>query len=246
MKRSIHRCNALEIENLLAVEREILPEPQEVRNRVLERARFSLRHRSVALVDAFPQNPRRLGFGIAAAAMVMLTALCAVAFVAGYHARNRTTEIPTVESAVLRTSVPKPVSSSSLTATASESTSSAAPPTPSHESLGQSTPVLPIKSTNSAAVSTKSDGISAELRVLQPARKAVAQRDFNAALATLAEHQRLYPAGILSEEREGLRIKALIGLGRITEAKRASDTFRKRFPRSALLGRIDEMLGTKP
>jgi hypothetical protein len=245
MKRSIYYRNALAIENLLAVEREILPEPQEVRNRVLERARFSLRHRSVALIDAFPPNPRRLRFGFAAAAMVMLTALCAVAFVAGYHARNRTTGIPTVESANLRTSAPNPVSASSLTVAESETKPSATPPIPSHESLEQNTHIQGMKPTNSGTVSTKSEGISAELRVLQPARKAVAQRDFTSALATVAEHQRLYPAGILSEEREGLRIKALIGLGRISEAKRASDLFRKRFPRSALLSRIDEMLGTQ-
>jgi hypothetical protein len=48
----------------------------------------------------------------------------------------------------------------------------------------------------------------------------------------------------LSEEREALRVKALVGLGRIAEAKRAGAAFRKRFPRSALLGRMDELLGT--
>ena len=81
-----------------------------------------------------------------------------------------------------------------------------------------------------------------ELRVLQPAREAVARQDFNSALSSIAEHQRLFPSGRLTEEREALRVKALLGVGRTAEAQRAGATFRARFPRSALLVRIEEML----
>jgi hypothetical protein len=49
----------------------------------------------------------------------------------------------------------------------------------------------------------------------------------------------------LSEEREALRVKALLGLGRTAEAQRAGAAFRASFPRSALLGRIEEMLGSQ-
>jgi len=73
----------------------------------------------------------------------------------------------------------------------------------------------------------------------------VASHDFNTALSAIAEHQRLFPSGRLAEEREALRVKALLGLGRTAEAQRAGATFRSRFPKSALLGRIEEMLGNQ-
>ena len=86
------------------------------------------------------------------------------------------------------------------------------------------------------------ESYSKELGVLQPARQAVARQDFGAALAAIVEHQRLFPSGRLAEEREALRVKALLGLGRTDEAQRAGSAFRARFPRSALLERINEML----
>ena len=64
------------------------------------------------------------------------------------------------------------------------------------------------------------------------------------ALAAIAEHQRRFPSGQLAEEREALRVKALLGLGRMSEAQSAGATFRERFSSSALRERIDEMLGT--
>jgi hypothetical protein len=81
--------------------------------------------------------------------------------------------------------------------------------------------------------------------VLQPARQAVARNDFGAALAAISEHQRRFAAGRLTEEREALRVKTLLGLGRVAEARAVGATFRERFPRSVLLGRIDEMLGNR-
>ena len=84
-----------------------------------------------------------------------------------------------------------------------------------------------------------------ELRVLRPAQQAVARQDFATALAAIAEHQRRFPSGRLAEEREALRVKALLGLGRDADAQQAGATFRKRFPRSALHERMGEMLGTQ-
>jgi hypothetical protein len=90
---------------------------------------------------------------------------------------------------------------------------------------------------------SETEAFAKELSVLQPARQAVARQDFALALGAIAAHQRNYPAGKLSEEREALRVKALLGLGRVAEAERAGTAFHARFPRSALIGRIDEMLG---
>jgi hypothetical protein len=70
--------------------------------------------------------------------------------------------------------------------------------------------------------------------------------DYTDVLAILAEHERRYPAGRLSEEREVLRVKALVGLGRGGEARRAAASFRLHFPRSVLLRKIDEILASRP
>ncbi len=80
-----------------------------------------------------------------------------------------------------------------------------------------------------------------ELKVLQPARAAVARGDFSAALASIVEHQRRFPDGQLSEEREALRVQALSGLGRTDEATRAAIAFRKRFPGSVLISRMQAL-----
>lgn len=74
-----------------------------------------------------------------------------------------------------------------------------------------------------------------ELRLLRLARAAVAREDFNAALRPIAEHARRFRDGRLAEEREALRVKALAGLGRTDEARRAATAFESRFPRSVLL-----------
>jgi hypothetical protein len=74
-----------------------------------------------------------------------------------------------------------------------------------------------------------------ELRLLRQARAAVARDDFAAALPPIAEHTRRFKDGRLAEEREALRVKALAGLGRRGEARRAAAAFQTRFPRSVLL-----------
>jgi hypothetical protein len=74
-----------------------------------------------------------------------------------------------------------------------------------------------------------------ELRVLEPARVAVARGEFAKAMRPIAEHARRFKEGRLAEEREALRVKALAGLGRSEEARRAAAAFASRFPRSPLL-----------
>jgi hypothetical protein len=85
-----------------------------------------------------------------------------------------------------------------------------------------------------------------ELALLQPAYHALARHDFTSALAAIAEHQHRFASGQLAEEREALRVKALLGLGRRAEAKQAAIAFGKRFPRSVLLRRIEDMLDASP
>jgi hypothetical protein len=85
-----------------------------------------------------------------------------------------------------------------------------------------------------------------ELRLLRQARAAVARGDFTAALSAIAEHARRFKDARLTEEREALRVRALSGLGRNGEARRAADAFAARFPRSVLLPAVRQMPGPPP
>ena len=85
-----------------------------------------------------------------------------------------------------------------------------------------------------------SETYALELALLDRARAALAGGDFSTALVPITEHRRRFPNGRLVEEREALRVKALRGLGREDEARRAATDFRARFPRSVLLPKMTE------
>jgi len=91
-----------------------------------------------------------------------------------------------------------------------------------------------------------SEGYAQELAVLQPARSAIVRGDFAAALQAVSEHSRLFPAGLLGEERDALRVRALSGLHRSEEANRAVAAFRRRYPRSVFLKPIDQQVKVSP
>jgi hypothetical protein len=59
----------------------------------------------------------------------------------------------------------------------------------------------------------------------------------------LANHERHFPAGRLAEEREALKVTALLGLNRRDDARRVASQFRRRFPHSVLLPHMDDVLG---
>jgi hypothetical protein len=231
--------DAPEIEAFFAVEREAPAEPHDIRNRVIERARASLQHQAAVPFDSLSPSPRRLRIGMAAAAIVVVTALSATAFFAGYQTRSRSAEVPAAVGAVVPSGVSLRVPAPSVVVALVPVPTSTISPIPNSEPVVRSPRVVQAKPAGSATSATKSEAYAMELRVLQPARQAAS------ALATVAEHQRSYPSGVLAEEREALRVRALVGLGRIAEAERAGGAFRKHFPRSALVKRIDEMLGTQ-
>ena len=81
---------------------------------------------------------------------------------------------------------------------------------------------------------------------MRQARAAVARGDFTAALSPITEHARRFKNGRLVEEREALRVKALVGLGRGEEARHAAAAFRARFPRSVLLPAVGQMPVSRP
>lgn len=88
----------------------------------------------------------------------------------------------------------------------------------------------------------RAGAVRVELRLLQQARAAVAREEFPLAIQLLAEHARRFKTGRLVEEREALRVKSLVGLGRRGAARRAAADFEANFPRSPLLPTVNEML----
>jgi len=221
------------MESLLAVERELVPESDDVRDRVMRRAREALPRTSSVRSVTRSATPRRVKVAWAAAAAVLLSALCAIAFHSGYQMKSRSAAAPIT--------APLPVHSlvvlTVTTAPAAASDPNHPEPPPDEPPVAKTKPGGPAKSA--------ADVYARELRVLQPAQRAVARQDFDVALAAIAEHQRRFPSGRLAEEREALRVKALLGLGRNGDAQRAGVAFRERFPRSALRQRMDRMLETQ-
>lgn len=64
-----------------------------------------------------------------------------------------------------------------------------------------------------------------------------------AALAVVARHQRLFPSGILAQEREMVAIEALMRLGRRDAARARAATFLRQYPGSVHAVRIRELIG---
>jgi hypothetical protein len=224
-----------EIEFLLANERTIEPEPDDFRMRVVERARAELAHH---IRNEFPDwhrfsKTRRATVAFAVAAGVMLVAMCAVAFRPLYQ-RVFGDQVPTA-----RTSRPEARSASSQIPSVAPAIVPEVPTTPTE---------VPLKAKAAGRTRTAkaSETYAIEFALLRPAYQAVARHDFPSALTAIAAHHRRFASGQLAEEREALRVKALLGLGRRAEAQQAASAFRERFPRSVLLRRIESMLDVAP
>ncbi len=86
--------------------------------------------------------------------------------------------------------------------------------------------------------------LAAEQALLEQARRALAANDSRAALAAIARHGSRFAAGQLAEERELLRVQALVRAGRIDAARRHAAGFRRRFPASLLEEALDVALET--
>ena len=227
--------------SLLAVEREIVPEPDHLRERVLSRACASLPRSAWARSRTPPS--RRLGVATAVAAAAALVALGAAAFEAAYQFKSRRMIVPVMPPVVAHLVVdPLPTQAKQAEMQPDESEPSSEPAWATPEPVRA--PLRAAKARPSKPA-VEAQAYAMELLVLQPALEAVARRDYATSLAAIAAHQRRFPAGQLAEEREGLRVKALLGLGRIPEAMHAGALFRERFPHSALLGQIQELLGTQ-
>jgi TolA-binding protein len=212
------------VEALLASERMFEPQPENVRWRAVARAR--------AVVQGGAPGTRAKawlsGWGLktAVSGVVVTTALSAAAIRASHRTKASAPDgTPAFE---IKSRAPNPPGAPTTTA----------PPTTQDDGVTSTSKNEAPVHTAPAAPRTLHERYALELKVLQPAREAVARGDFSSALATLAEHERRFPNGQLAEEREALRVQALSGLGRTEEAGRAAAAFRERFPASVLLSRM--------
>jgi hypothetical protein len=211
-----------EVRALLEQERVIPPVSPSQRARAMARARAALA--APALLTAAPSAaaaPRTRWVAAAAAVLVVGAAVGAAA----YEIHARLAPAPLTRPAAVA-SAPVVVARAPASS-AAEVAVPDLPPTPA--------------ATVAAPSLSPADAARAELHLLRQARAAVARGDFAAALPPIAEHTRRFKSGRLVEEREALRVKALVGLGRAGEARRAAADFRARFPRSVLLPAVSQM-----
>jgi len=213
-----------EVRALLDQERVLPPVSASQRARATARARAALASPAAATVASSGAASRPRWAAAAAAALVISAAVGAAA----YEIHFRSPPAPVTRPVAV--SPPAAVSAPAVSAP------TVAIPEPSP------TPLPTI----AASGSSSADAARAELHLMRQARAAVARGDFAAALSPIAEHARRFKNGRLVEEREALRVKALGGLGRTSEARRAAAAFRARFPRSVLLPAVSQMPASAP
>ncbi len=91
-----------------------------------------------------------------------------------------------------------------------------------------------------------SPAVAEELRLVHAAQAHLRAGRAEQALASLSEHARLYPQGVLREERVAARVLALCALGRSEQARREADAFARGAPRSPYAGGLRRPCGDAP
>jgi hypothetical protein len=94
--------------------------------------------------------------------------------------------------------------------------------------------------TQKAVTPPNDDALLREIALLRSASSAVSRGDSNQGLDMLKEYDHTFPNGVMRQEREGLYISALCGVGRLREAKIAAQKFNRKYPNSPLAVRIEE------
>jgi hypothetical protein len=210
--------SSIDLRSLFEQERQIAAVPHSVRSRMLSRAQAALRAGQYEVApQPTPRSPARIPCAMAAGLVCLASAAggaAAYEIVARTH-RAVTAAAPSARSVSLGDEAIAPIDRAVV------------PPVDVPPSAASARP--------------RADLRREELRVLEPARVAVARGEFEKAMRPIAEHARRFKNGRLVEEREALRVKALSGLGRTEEARRAAVAFASRFPRSPLLPAISQL-----
>jgi hypothetical protein len=95
---------------------------------------------------------------------------------------------------------------------------------------------------NVTSVSSPADTLADEQRLLDRARDRLASSDADGALSALSLHARRYPRGVLTMEREALRVRALLADDQREAAQAAAGRFVARWPTSALRSAVEAMV----
>ena len=94
------------------------------------------------------------------------------------------------------------------------------------------------------AVELAADPLKQELAILERARRSLPSEPGAARLALL-EHERRFPGGVLSVERELLMVDALVRLGRRREADARATALEVSSPKNLYGERLDQILGRR-
>jgi hypothetical protein len=235
---------------LLAAERTAV-EPPQIGERALRRARRVMQTDRPSGADTLSVlSPRAAGARSRAfRSTLVIAAALAVAGIAVASAsyydlfRPADTKRPT---AMQRAPQARPTAFTPVAAADANPAQKNLTPTPTASSAGAEPVPAAASSTRAPSRLTSSRQYALEVQLLEPARSGIARRDYAGALQALARHQREFPNGQLAEERAALRVRALWGVGRAAEAEAAAAAFRLRYPRSALLGGLQQPSSRTP
>jgi hypothetical protein len=167
--------------------------------------------------------------------------------VIGFRARGNDNNTATTRTAV--SASPSPSGTRELTATQQGAAETVMPPLPTPANAPSETSGLPlplsspVKGTKARAPASGQESPK-EATLLLDARNALSQ-DPARALRLTQEHARLYPSGVLTQEREVIAIDALRRLGRVDLAQTRSSEFEKKYPGSVHRSKINQDLGKR-
>ncbi|HKY39430.1 MAG TPA: hypothetical protein VJN18_26005 [Polyangiaceae bacterium] len=118
-------------------------------------------------------------------------------------------------------------------------------PTPAPPGPAVRSPVAPAFSAESASESASANALQEEIRLLEQARRNLADSPGAARLALL-DHERRFPGGHLRIERELLLVDSLVRLGRHAEAEARAASLERQNANSLYRERLDQILGKRP
>jgi hypothetical protein len=224
-----------ELAALLDTERERRGPGALTRSRVLERVQ-----RSVAMHPVSGRAPR-MGPAPAFARTMLRPALAAALLLGAGVAAARAMRRDPAPVHVDATTAPPPTASETVVHV--PPVVSATPPPPV---LAAPEPVVVRATPAPTKVEPPVSTLPAERALLDRARKDLLSGEAPAALEEVETHARLFRHGLLSEERDALRVEALVAAQRYEPARAAGARFHVAYPGSMLAPAVDDALGTIP
>ena len=97
----------------------------------------------------------------------------------------------------------------------------------------------PVASSQAVA---KDPAVAAERALIEMGRTALGRGQARAAYEAMVEHEQRFPRGRLGEERDAIRIQALVEVGQLAAARLLAEGFARDYPRSLLRPAIDRAL----